>query len=81
MRRIVPALCAIVMLTAFTAEGPVVDGKGHGNWVTRSAGGEVHQGPYVDGKQHGNWTVRSSSGCGILEFSAGVHVGWSACGR
>lgn len=89
MRRTVPALCAIVMLTAFmvptlavadlgqtcpeeqydtewSCEGPVKDGKRHGNWVMRSSDGDVFEGPFVDGKEHGNWVIRFADG-GVSE--------------
>ena len=51
----------------FTAEGPMVDGKRHGNWVLRTADGDVIEGPYVDDKRHGHWVLRTADG--------GVHEG------
>ena len=100
MRRIVPALCAVVisgfMVPAlavevrigdlmeswdaveddvilgqtclgnygveWSCEGPVMDGKAHGNWVMRHPDGSVTQGPVVDGKKHGNWVMRHPDG-------------------
>ena len=45
----------------FSCEGPMVDGKPHGDWTMRRPKGkdyeEVHEGPYVDGKQHGHWVI------------------------
>ena len=43
-------------------EGPVVNGKRHGDWVWRLADGSVREGPYVDGKMHGDWVWRLADG-------------------
>ena len=41
------------------AMGSLKDGKQHGDWVYRHAGGDAEEGPYVDGKRHGRWVTRS----------------------
>ena len=74
MRRIIPALCAIVMLTAFTApELAVADTDAI---LGQTCPEEVNEfelgtkwsceGPAKDGKRHGNWVLRHPSGI-ILE--------------
>ena len=45
-----------------SCEGPVVDGKAHGDWVLRWADGNTHEGPYVDGKENGHWVIRAPDG-------------------
>ena len=45
-----------------SSEGLLRDGQKHGNWVERTAEGDVHEGPYVDGKKHGNWVGRYANG-------------------
>jgi len=46
----------------WSCEGPMVDGKRHGDWVLRFADGDVWKGPYVDGKRHGDWVLRFADG-------------------
>ena len=46
----------------WTCEGPVKDGKRHGQWTVRHSSGVVGEGPFVDGKEHGYWVFRSSDG-------------------
>ena len=48
--------------TTSSGEGPYVDGKPHGHWVVRYAGGTVGEGPYVDGERHGHWVLRWDGG-------------------
>ena len=42
-------------------EGPVVDGKKHGDWVECLVDGDIWEGPYVDGKKHGHWVEREEN--------------------
>ena len=45
-------------------EGPYVDGKRHGEWVSRDLAccvGRVNYGPYVEGEKHGHWVERTDS--------------------
>ena len=42
--------------------GRFVDGKRHGQWISRLANGDVHEGLYVDGKRHGQWVFRDADG-------------------
>ena len=39
-----------------TAQGAYVDGKPHGNWVTRYGDGDMAEGPYASGQRQGTWT-------------------------
>ena len=39
-----------------------MDDKAHGDWVERSANGDVGEGPIVDGKVTGDWVFRSADG-------------------
>jgi len=43
-------------------EGPVRNGKMHGNWIARDADGGVREGPFVSGKRNGQWVFRSPDG-------------------
>ena len=45
----------------FVAEGPYVDGEGHGYWVLRN-GEDAQERPYNDGKKHGRWVYRNADG-------------------
>ena len=42
--------------------GALVDGKKHGHWIERYAGGQVEEGPYADGKRQGHWVVHAADG-------------------
>lgn len=42
--------------------GMAASGKRHGQWVNRSADGDVAEGPYVDGEKHGPWVSRAADG-------------------
>ena len=46
----------------WSCEGPMVDGKHHGDWVLQNADGDVFEGPMVDGKANGDWVLRFADG-------------------
>jgi len=45
-----------------TSTGRLVDGKGDGHWVIRTASGNVEEGPMVDGEENGHWVIRHANG-------------------
>ena len=46
--------------------GRLTGGNKQGDWVLRSASGNVLEGPYVEGKKHGDWVIRIADG-GVQE--------------
>jgi len=55
------------------AEGDYVDGKRHGQWVSRSANDGKTEGQKVNGKAHGEWVYWDADGReSVLEFALGV---------
>ena len=73
MRKIVPVLCAVVMLTAFTVPDadamdiPVAESRNPApdtDAILEQTCPEKWscEGPYVDGKRHGNWVIRLPNG-------------------
>ena len=56
-------------LALFDGYGPTSEhtgrlqyGQRHGQWVERSAIGNVYEGPFVEGQMHGDWVTRYANG-------------------
>lgn len=57
--------------------GLVQNSKPHGDFVVRTAGGEVYEGPFVDGKKNGKWVERLADG----DVGEGPYVNGKLDGR
>ena len=51
---------------SYVFEGPYVDTRRHGRWVSRHPNGAVGEGQYVEGKQHG-YCLEITRGGGVRE--------------